>query len=867
MPQSARDTSIVTYRAKRDFAATPEPAPAARRGGKRLRFVVQKHDARRLHWDFRLELDGVLLSWAVPKGPSLDPADKRLAVRVEDHPLDYADFHGTIPAGNYGAGTVAIWDAGTWAPLGDPAADLAAGELKFSLRGARLAGGFVLVRMKPRGRETAENWLLIKEHDAAEQPGADAAALEARPGPKPKKVPEKAKPAPVRRAEAAAAPLARPGTVTAPKPEAAPRKPPADAPAAGAIQGVLPDSQKPMLATLVEEPPAGPEWLSEVKFDGYRLLVRKHGRDVRLITRNGLDWSAKLPEVVRAVARLKPDKLLLDGELVALRPDGLSSFAALQAALARGGDRKGLFLYLFDLLHLDGWDLRPSRLADRKAALKPLDAWRGALRYSDHLEGETPRIRRQACAMGLEGILCKRADSPYRATRGRDWVKVKCQGRDEFIILGWTPPAGARQGLGALHLGFHDETGALHYIGGVGTGFSDQELALLRRRLGRLASTPPEGMLLAGDPPDPAINWVRPELVGEVQYIGWTGFGRLRHATWLGLRADKVPEEVVRDIPHPEEARMPFRPKGSGNGRIVHAPKPARGAQRVGGTEITHADRELWPIPGKRGVTKQALAEYWTKVAARALPGIAGRPLALLRCPDGIEGQGFFQKHGNRGMPPALQEGSAEDQPYLAIRDEAGLLACAQMAAIELHGWGATLADPGHPDRIVLDLDPGEGVAFPEVVQAANDLRARLTGLGLESFCRTTGGKGLHVVVPLRPEAGWDRVREFAHAIARAMEAEAPERFVSSVPKAKRRGRILVDWLRNGAGATAICSYSPRARPGATVATPLAWHEVTAKLDPAGFTIATVPARLAKQKRDPWAGFAAAARPLPEDQP
>ena len=863
MPQQARDTSIVTYRAKRDFAATPEPPPGRKAAGKALRFVVQKHAARRLHWDFRLEHDGVLLSWAVPKGPSLDPADKRLAVRVEDHPLDYAEFHGTIPEGNYGAGTVEIWDSGTWSPLGDTAADLAAGELKFRLRGKRLSGGFVLVRMKPRGRERAENWLLIKEHDAAEQPGADAAALEARPAPESREVPDKARPAQVRRAEAAAAPQARPGTVVAPKPEASPRpKPTGDAPAAGAVQGPLPDQQKPQLATLVEAPPEGNAWLSEVKFDGYRLLIRKHGRDVRLITRNGLDWSARLPDITRAVARLKPDSLLMDGELVALRPDGLSSFAALQAALANGGERKGLFLYVFDLLHLDGWDLRDCRLADRKAALKPLDKWRGALRFSDHLEGETPRVRRQACAMGLEGIICKRADAPYRGARTRDWVKVKCQGRDEFIILGWTPPAGSRQGLGSLHLGFHDDGGRLHYVGGVGTGFTAKELADLRRRLGRLASTAPEGLLLAGEPPDPAINWVQPELVGEVQYIGWTGFGRLRHATWLGLREDKGPEEVVRDIPHPEAARMPYQPKAPAAGRIVHAPKPARGAQRVGDTEITHANRELWP-----GITKQDLAEYWTRVAARALPGIAGRPLALLRCPDGIGGQRFFQKHGNRGMPPAIAEGTAEDQPWLAIRDEAGLLACAQMSAIELHGWGATLADPGHPDRVTFDLDPGEGVAFPEVVRAALDLRQRLQGMGLESFCRTTGGKGLHVVVPLRPEAGWDAVRDFAHGLARAMEAAEPDRFVSTVPKAKRRGRILVDWLRNGAGATAICSYSPRARPGAAVATPLAWREVTAKLDPAAFTIASLPQRLARQKRDPWAGFDAAGQTLPRERP
>jgi bifunctional non-homologous end joining protein LigD len=624
----------------------------------------------------------------------------------------------------------------------------------------------------------------------------------------------------------------------------------------------LPEDQKPMLATLVEEPPEGAEWMSEVKFDGYRVLARTSGREVRLIMRNGGDWAAKLPDLVRAIARLTPKSLLLDGELVALRADGHSSFAALQAALGNGGDRGGLFLYLFDLLHQDGWDLRPCRLEDRKAALAKIALGSGMLRTSDHIAGRTPQVRRQACTMGLEGIVCKRADAPYRGVRSRDWVKVKCQGRDEFVVLGWTPPEGARRGLGSLHLGFHDERRGLHYVGGVGTGFSEQELGQLQRRLSRMATPPPEDLLLAGEPPDPAINWVRPELVGEVQYIGWTGFGRLRHATWLGLREDKGPEEVVRDVPHPEVARMAWKPRPRPAASIVHAPAPGprQGTRRVGGIEITHADRELWP-----GISKQALAEYWTAVAAQALPEIAGRPLALLRCPDGIDGQRFFQKHGGKGLPPAIRDGEAEGQPWLAVADLDGLLACAQMSAIELHGWGATLADPAHADRVVFDLDPGEGVAFAAVVRAAKDLRKRLQGMGLESVCRTTGGKGLHLVVPLVPAAGWDEVRDFARDVARTMEAEEPDRFVSTVPKAKRRGRILVDWLRNGAGATAICSYSPRARPGATVATPLAWREVTEKLDPQAFTMATVPARLRRQRQHPWAEAAKLDQRLPKE--
>lgn len=839
MPHTARDTSIATYRAKRDFGATPEPPPArASRKAKALRFVVQKHAARRLHWDFRLEHGGVLWSWAVPKGPSLDPADKRLAVRTEDHPLDYADFAGTIPAGQYGAGEVEIWDSGIWAPVeADPAAALAAGELKFRLDGKRLQGGFVLVRMKGRRGEHAENWLLIKERDAARREGGDAAALEA-------------KPAPTSRRAKPVATAAEP--IIAPAPERRHRS--IGAPISGAVEGELPESQKPELATLVETPPEGTGWLSEVKFDGYRLIARKSGRDVRLITRNGLDWTSKLPEVARAVARLKPRKALLDGELVALQPDGRSSFPALQAALKTSPGERALHLYLFDLLHLDGWDLRSCRLADRKQALAALGPWRDPLRFSDHLVGETPRVRRQACTMGLEGILCKRADAPYRGARTRDWVKVKCQGRDEFIVLGWTPPAGSRTGLGSLHLGFRDEAGGLHYVGGVGTGFDEKELASLSRRLTRMPTTPPAGLLHAGEPPDPAIRWVRPELVGEVQYVGWTGFGRLRHATWLGLREDKPAEEVIRDVPAPEVERMAYKPRSPMSGSIVTARKP--GAPAPDAPQLTHPQKELWP-----GITKQDLAMYWEKVASRALPEIVHRPLALTRCPEGIDGERFFQKHAGTHLPPGLRAGEAEDQPYLALDSEAGLLACAQISAIELHGWGATERDPRHPDRVVFDLDPGEGVGFADVVEAALDLRTRLEAMGLVPFCRTTGGKGLHLVCPLDGGADWTAVRDFARSVAQQLEAEAPDHFISTVSKAKRKGRILVDWLRNGAGATAICSYAPRARPGATVATPLAWREVTGKLDPARFTLRTIPARI--KRADPWVGFAAAATALP----
>jgi bifunctional non-homologous end joining protein LigD len=835
----AEEQGLARYRARRDFTATPEPAPPRRaaKAAKAPIFVVQKHAARRLHWDFRLEHGGVLWSWAVPKGPSLDPADKRLAVQVEDHPLDYADFQGRIPEGQYGAGTVETWDRGTWRPVGDAEAGLRDGELKFELDGNRLHGHFVLVRLKPRPKDRTPNWLLIKEHDDQERKGADAGALEAVP------VTAKAKGAPAKPARKEA-PARGKATDSAKSP-----------PAPGAVRGKLPHSQEPELATPVEASPHQPGWLSEVKFDGYRLLVFLDRGTARLVSRNGHDWTQRLPTVAREAAALHPGQALLDTELVALRKDGVSNFGDLQAALSEGKDGK-LFLYAFDLLHLDGWDLRPCRLVDRKAVLRDLGSWDGTLRFSEHYEGDAARLRQRACEMGLEGVMCKRADSPYRAGRSTSWVKVKCVGREEFIIIGWTPPQGSRTGIGSLHMGYRDRAGALHYAGGVGTGFSEQVLADLRRRLEPLKAARPAGLVRAGDPPDRAITWVRPEMVGEVQYAAWTGAGRLRHATFLGLREDKPAEEVVRDIPDPEPLARPTDappPAPKPRARIV-----SRSADPVGGIRLTHPDRELWP-----GITKRDLADYWLKVAEHALPEIAGRPLALVRCPDGIDGEHFFQKHARKGFPEAIRAGESGGAPWLAVDDAAGLVACAQQAAIELHAWGAAGADPLHPDRLVFDLDPGDGVDMEAIAAAAHDIRKRLGKVGLAAFCRTSGGKGLHVVAPLVPAADWDKARAWCRAFAERMEHENPDRYVAAVRKDRRRGRILVDWLRNGLGSTAVASFSPRARPGATVATRLAWREVTGKLDPGAFTIKTVPQRAAR-RADPWAEFVTSARKLPE---
>ena len=817
------------YREKRDFAATREPAPGKARGnGRAPIFVVQKHQAHRagLHWDFRLEHDGVLWSWAVRKGPSLDPSMRRIAAHVEDHPLEYADFQGEIPKGEYGAGSVELWDRGTWQPLADPEKGMRKGELTFELDGSRLNGRFHLVRMKPRPgqRATQDNWLLFKGHDEAERAGADAAVIEA----------------------------------DTPPPNALRRT---EAPAEGAVRGKLPQTLKPQLASVVEKAPQGDAWISEIKFDGYRLLAwLEHGK-ARLMTRTGLDWTHRLPAVAREVAKLKLGDALLDGELVALDETGASSFPMLQAALSEGRD-KILNFYVFDLLYVNGWDLRACPSLERKRVLQGVDSWRGMLRYSDHQRGDAPKMWREACRMGLEGIICKQADAPYRPGRGRGWLKVKCTGREELVVLGWTPPRGSRTGLGSLHLGYYDEEGRLHYAGGVGTGFSGDELSRLAQRLGRLASEPPKGLLVGGDEPlDNAIRWVRPELVAEVRFASWSGSGRVRQSVYLGLREDKRAKEVVREPADAKSQRKPVtprQPRDASAGPMSVTP-PRRSGGSVAGVTLTHPHRELWP-----DVTKQQLAEYWQAVAAIALPGIARRPLAIVRCPEGIDGERFFQKHGHGTMPAAIRTGEAGGQPYLAIDDVAGLIAMAQMSALELHTWGAAEADPLHPDRIVFDLDPGEGVEFGDVVRAAHEVRERLEKLGLATFCRTTGGKGLHVVVPLEPVADWEVVKPFCKAFAERLSEEKPDRYLSTVRKADRRGRILVDWLRNGLGATAIASFSTRARPGATVATPLAWKEVNARLDPGKFSLKTISGRLAKLQSDPWAEFDTSRKRLPE---
>src|SRR6516162_2695370 len=836
--------ALEEYRRKRDFRKTPEPAgklPAHKKAAAPLVFVIQEHKARRLHFDFRLELDGVLKSWAVPKGPSLDPAEKRLAVEVEDHPLDYGGFEGVIPEGQYGGGTVLLWDRGTWIPADpDPAAAFTKGMLKFELRGEKLHGNWALVRMGGKAaRERRPNWLLVKERDDAAVPqSGDAVVMD--------------NPLSVESGRSLKA-IAndRDRVWNSGKGEITPRHPPNRI--RGARKGPMPVNLKPQFATPANAAPVGSDWLHEIKYDGYRLFAHiEHGK-VRLITRSGLDWTSKFHELAHAFAQLPVDTALIDGELVHLALDGTTNFSGLQDAIA-SGKTGALHFFAFDLLHRDGWDLTGASVEDRKAALADIvspDA-AGVLRYSDHQEGQGPAVLRQASTLGVEGIVSKRRDAPYRPGRGAGWLKVKCRNREEVVVIGFTDPEGKREGFGALLAGYYDPSGTLRYAGRVGTGFSADGLAELRKRLDPLVVKDPP-VTLPKEAPRKGVRWVRPALVAEVEFAGWTADQILRHASFQGLREDKSPKEVVYD-------------PSSRNGGPVTKPappeladagvsKPARdGSVMFERVRLTHPDRVLYP---EDALTKLDLARYYKTVADRALPNLVHRPLTLVRCPGGQGKPCFYQKHLGKGAPEAISHVDiTEDGETVAcpvVSDLAGLIGLVQMNVIELHPSGATAEKLDTPDRITFDLDPDEGLAWPRVTEAAIDIREALLAIGLQSFAKTTGGKGLHVVVPLQPKLGWDEVKAFTKWVADSFVAQSPDRFTANQAKRARRGRIYIDYLRNSRGATAIGAYSPRARPGATVSTPLFWEEVENGVRPVGFTVATVPERLAGLKKDPWA--------------
>ena len=828
---------LARYQSMRDFEKTAEPSG---RGAKiapapQLRFVIQKHAATRLHFDLRLELDGVFRSWAVTRGPSFNPKDKRLAVEVEDHPLAYGDFEGTIPKGEYGGGAVMLWDRGYWAP--EPGIDidraLEKGDLKLVMEGARMHGGWALVRMKDDAGGKRHNWLLIKHRDefAVDGPG-DVAALTDESvasgrtmaqiaagegaGPSPFMTAAKGKAAP----DAVWKTRKNAASTAAAAPKVKKASPVARAAAAG-----LPAFVPPQLCKLLDRPPEGAGWAHEIKFDGYRMQMRIEDGRVNLLTRKGLDWTERFPEIAKAGEDLGDG--LIDGEICALDHNGSPDFAGLQAALS---DHKtsGLVFFVFDLMFAGGEDLTRLPLSDRKSRLKTLVEGAGPrIRYVDHFVTGGEAVLSSACRMDLEGIVSKRLDAPYRSGRGDDWTKSKCRAGHEVVIGGWTTTGAAFRSLIAGVF----RNGELVHLGRIGTGFGQEKLKRLLPALKALEAK--ASPFKNGPRQDGSIHWVEPKLVAEIEFAGFTGDGNLRQAAFKGLREDKPAGEVEAETPAP--ATTPLA-----------KPVPGKhGPARVMDLTISHPDKALWPDVGDGTPgTKLDLANYFEAVAGWMMPHIIGRPCSMVRAPDGIAGQHFFQRHAGKGTSALFDavKVTGDHEPYVVINRAEALIAAAQMGAIELHPWNCRPNQPEVPGRLVFDFDPSEELGFDVVIEAAREMRDRLEALGLASFCKTTGGKGLHVVTPLKPtKLQWDAAKSFARAVCEQMAADSPGRFIVNMSKAKRKGLIFLDYLRNDRTSTAVAPLSPRARPGATVSMPLSWGQVRAGLDPKRFTIRTAP--------------------------
>ena len=821
------------YKAKRNFAKTQEPAGDAPKGSKSGRgsFVVQKHDATRLHYDFRIELDGVLKSWAVTKGPSNNPADKRLAVRVEDHPLDYGSFEGTIPEGEYGGGTVMLWDRGTWEPIGDPHEGLESGDLKLRLYGERMKGEYVLVHMK--GRDTKrrnapnrENWLLIKHRD---NHARDKNTLTKRftrsieTGRDFKGIASGTKPVKKTRVPAEAVWHSEPENAEKiDKTQKSSKAKPDKTPAFRSVQ----------LATLVDSVPAGENWLFEMKYDGYRCLAAVAGDSVRLYTRNGLDWTEQFGALVAPLQKLKIGSALIDGEICAFDDKGRTDFSTLKAVLSDGGR---LEYFAFDLLEADGKDLTKLPLTERKARLEKLlskTAKNDPVQYSSHVEGYGQKVLDALCRDGHEGVIAKRANASYRGARSKDWLKIKCLKRQEFVIGGWSPSS-KRKGFASLLLGTW-EGDRLLYRGRVGTGFSQDMLAELGQALEkRQRKTSP----FEAVPKDRArgSKWVTPDLVAEIAYTELTGDDILRHPSFIGLRGDKPAKEV----------RMERSQSLDDDGEAV--------AEKLG-VRLTSPDRVVYP---GQGITKSQLVAYYEDVAEAMLPHITGRPLSLVRCPQGRTKQCFFQKHDTGGFPEQLRSGSVvekdgEKQDYFYVEDLAGLVAGTQMNVLEWHVWGSHFDAIEKPDRLVFDIDPDEGLDFSAIVSAAFDIRDRLKDLGLVSFPMVSGGKGIHVIVPLRPKAEWPEAKAFCKGLAQTLADEEPQRYTASLSKARRKGRVFIDYLRNERGSTAISPFSVRSREGAPVAVPVGWDELPKISAANGFSLAAAAER---SKNEAWPNY------------
>ena len=842
-----------TYWAKRDFGLTPEPrGKASARKSQGWSFVVQKHAASHLHYDFRLELDGVLLSWAVPKGPSLDPADKRLAMQTEDHPIEYGGFEGIIPKGQYGGGTVMLWDRGTWTPQGDPREGLRKGRLKFTLEGEKLSGGWNLVRTRGTrddGKNDGRAWLLIKERDADATSSASVVEQEPASVATGRSLDEIAQEKErVWRSDKSVKENVKAGAVATSKPKSSIPE--------GAKKAGLPDYVPPMLTTLVSEPPAGEDWIHEVKYDGYRLVARIARGKARLFSRNEKEWTASFPDVARDLAALPVQSAWIDGEVVVLDETGRSSFQALQNALA-SPKTPGLAFFVFDVMHLDGYDLRGVALKERKRVLRELAAKPpGVVRVGPELAGSGSEFFAQACKLGLEGIIAKRADSTYASgLRTREWQKIKCIQRQEMVIGGYTEPQGSRKGFGALLLGYHED-GKLRYAGKVGTGFDDAMLRsltpeLVKREIDKPAfADPPRGYEAKG------AHWIRPELVAEIAFTEWSRDGALRHPSFQGLRPDKKAAEVVRERPDDEPAAK----KAKKTAAAKHVSAPTRKAEErteVAGVAISHPDKLYFP---EAKITKRDVAQYYADVAPLLLPHIANRPLSLVRCPDGWQGQCFYQKNADKAVNAAVSripvpESGGGKATYMGASTATALAALVQWGVIEMHPWGSRAPRLDRPDRLIFDFDPDPELPWKELVTAVTLLRTLLEEMKLVGFLKTTGGKGLHVVLPIRATLTWDEAKAFTKSVADLMVRTFPDRFVATISKAKRNGKILVDYLRNGEGATAVAPYVVRSRANAPVAMPIHWSELDVDVRNDHFNLNNARERLTGMKDDPWADF------------
>ncbi|HTH44954.1 MAG TPA: DNA ligase D [Oxalicibacterium sp.] len=832
--------SLKTYKAKRNFDITSEPEEGGMPNETALSFVIQKHWATRLHYDFRIELDGAMKSWAVPKGPSFDTRDKRMAMHVEDHPISYNSFEGQIPEHQYGAGKVIIWDKGVWKPIGDPREGYRKGNLKFELHGHKLHGKWVLVRMKSGkyGSGKQDPWLLIKEKDEYVRPAAEFSVVDEMPD--------------------SVAQLGMPDGVQ-PDISTQASVPTKKKRSAGKIE--LPETLSPPLATLVDAPPDNDEdWLYEIKFDGYRILARIDGKDIRLLTRNGNDWTHRLPNLVAELKKMKLPPCWLDGEIVVANDKGVPDFQALQNAFD-SAKTKNIIFYVFDLPYCDGDDLRKTALIERRARLQAALTKTSSdyVHYSEVFPVSGRDLVASACHIGLEGVIGKRKNSHYVVgRRTADWIKLKCGHRQEFVIGGYTDPQGSRQGIGSLLLGVHEE-GKLRYAGNVGSGFSDRTLKEIRKQLDAVAAD--KSPFAASTGIDRKAHWVRPVLLAEVSFSEWTNGGHVRHGVFHGLRNDKkayviTREEAVATKSIESKRKTTSASRSGADDSAPHSRLPA-------GMKVSHPDRVVDP---STGLTKIELIRYYALVAPLMLPHLKGRPVSLVRAPDGIKSQLFFQKHmedpfeGIKALDPALDP---EHPALMEVAKPIGLLNAAQMNVIEFHTWNAVKSAIDQPDRMTFDLDPGEGVEWHVMQESTLLMRAFLQQLGLESFCKTSGGKGLHVVVPLKRRYDWDSIKDFSKAIVEHMAKTLPMRFVAKSGPRNRVGKIFIDYLRNGFGATTVCAWSVRARPGLGVSVPLAWDEVNKLHSSAQWTVANIHTRL-DTGNTPWKDYDKSAQNVTE---